>query len=95
VTNKLASEVNDDLHQWRSQEALLLGVISACDRLSQPLANFPGMSECQQLDFIESIDPLTSLQQIFTFLMVILSFCFGISTLFPVWPREDVVMRFK
>jgi hypothetical protein len=47
---------NDGLHQWRSQEALLLGVIPACVELIQPLANCPGLSESQQLDFIESID---------------------------------------
>jgi hypothetical protein len=56
ATNKLANEVNLNLHQWRSQEALSFGVISAYTELIRPLKNCPGFAEAQQIDFIEKID---------------------------------------
>jgi hypothetical protein len=56
ATNKLANQVNHQLQQWRSQEAQSLGVISAFTELTKPLSSCPGLSESQQLDFIEKID---------------------------------------
>jgi hypothetical protein len=43
-----------DLQEWRSQEAESLGVVF--DGTSQIVSNCPGLSEAQQLEFIEMID---------------------------------------
>jgi hypothetical protein len=56
ATNKLVNEMNSRLHDWRSQEAPLLGVVFASTELITPLANCPGLSESQQIDFIQRID---------------------------------------
>jgi hypothetical protein len=58
ATNKLANEVTGDLHQWRSQEAPLLGVVSALVELIKPLTNCLGLSESEQFDVIEGVDTL-------------------------------------
>jgi hypothetical protein len=54
--NKLVNQVNHDLQDWRSQKAHILGVVSAFTELIKPLSNCPGLSESQQIDFIERID---------------------------------------
>jgi hypothetical protein len=54
--NKLANQINHDLQDWRSPKARILGVVSAFTQLIKPLSNCPGLSESQQIDFIERID---------------------------------------
>jgi hypothetical protein len=44
------------LQDWRRQEAQSLGIVSAFTQLLTPLPNCPGLSEAQQVDFIERID---------------------------------------
>jgi hypothetical protein len=50
------NQINHHLQQWRTQEARSFGIISTFTRLIKPLFNFPGLSEVQQIDFIEKID---------------------------------------
>jgi hypothetical protein len=50
------NRVSDDLQEWRSQKAQLLGVVFALMELIEPLSNCPGLSEAQQLEFIKMID---------------------------------------
>jgi hypothetical protein len=50
------NQVNHHLQQWRAQEAQSFGIISAFTELIKPLPNCPGLSEAQQIDFIEKID---------------------------------------
>jgi hypothetical protein len=56
ATNKLANQVNHHLQQWRTQEARSFGIISAFTQFIKPLSHCPGLSEAQQIDFIEKID---------------------------------------
>jgi hypothetical protein len=44
------------LQECRSQEAQSFGVVFALTELIKPLSNCPGLSEAQQLEFIEVID---------------------------------------
>jgi hypothetical protein len=50
------NRVSHDLQEWTSQEAQSLGVVFALTELIKPLSNCPGLSEAQQLEFIEMID---------------------------------------
>jgi hypothetical protein len=50
------NRVSHNLQEWRSHEARSLGVIFALTELIKPLYNCPGLSEAQQLEFIEMID---------------------------------------
>jgi hypothetical protein len=50
------NQVNHDLQDWRSQKAHILDIVSAFTQLINPLSNCPGLSETQQIDFIERID---------------------------------------
>jgi hypothetical protein len=50
------NQTNHHLQQWRIQEARSFGIISAFTQLIKPLSNCPGLSEAQQIDFIEKID---------------------------------------
>jgi hypothetical protein len=54
--NKLVNQINHHLQQWRTQEAESFGIVSAFTELIKPLSNYPGLSEAQQIDFIETID---------------------------------------
>jgi hypothetical protein len=56
ATNKLVNQVNHDLQDWRNQKAHILGVVSVFTQLIKPSSNCPGLSESQQIDFIERID---------------------------------------
>jgi hypothetical protein len=56
ATNKLVSQINHHLQQWRTQEARSFGIMSAFTQLIKSLSNCPGLSEAQQIDFIEKID---------------------------------------
>jgi hypothetical protein len=54
--NKLVNQINHHLQQWSTQEARSFGIISAFTQLIKPLFNCPGLSEAQQIDFIEKTD---------------------------------------
>jgi hypothetical protein len=56
ATNMLASEVNKRIQSWRATSARFLGSIDAATELVTPLPESPGLSHCQQLDFLERID---------------------------------------
>jgi hypothetical protein len=56
ATNKLLNQVNNDLHEWRSQETHSFGVVSAFTELIKRLSKCPRLSEFQRLNFIEMID---------------------------------------
>jgi hypothetical protein len=56
ATNKLVNQINHHLQQWRTQEARPFGITSAFTQLIKSLSNCPGLSEAQQIDFIEKID---------------------------------------
>jgi type 1 fimbria pilin len=56
VTNKLVNQINHHLQQWRTQEARSFGVISASTQFIKPLSKCPGLSEAQQINFIETVD---------------------------------------
>jgi hypothetical protein len=56
ATNRLAGEVNKSVQDWRATEARFLGEISAVTDLVTPLVESPGLSICQQRDFIEKLD---------------------------------------
>jgi hypothetical protein len=56
ATNKLVNQINHHLQQCRTQEARPFGIISAFTQLIKPLSNCRGLSEAQQMDFIEKID---------------------------------------
>jgi hypothetical protein len=58
ATNKLVNQINHHLQQGRTQEARLFGIISAFTQLIKPVSNCPGLSEAQQIDFIEKFDTL-------------------------------------
>jgi hypothetical protein len=55
-TNKLAGQVNNSIQQWRGTEANYLGTICAMTELVTPLPESPGLTKCQQIDFIEKFD---------------------------------------
>jgi uncharacterized protein YcgI (DUF1989 family) len=48
--------VSHDLQECRSQEAQSFGVVFAFTELIKALSNCPGLSEAQQLEWIEMID---------------------------------------
>jgi hypothetical protein len=50
------NQINQHLQEWRTQEARSFGIGSAFAQLIKPLSNCPGLSEAQQIDFIEKID---------------------------------------
>jgi hypothetical protein len=54
--NRLSREVNDRLQNWRATEARFLGRISAAITFVTPLRETPGLSLCQQLDFLEHFE---------------------------------------
>jgi hypothetical protein len=49
------NRVSHDLQDCRSQEAHPFGVVFALTELIKPSSNCPGLSETQQLEFIELI----------------------------------------
>jgi hypothetical protein len=55
-TNKISGEVNACIQSWTSTRARFLGTISAVTDLLTPLPESPGLSACQQVDFIERFD---------------------------------------
>jgi hypothetical protein len=95
ATNKLVNQVNHNFQQWRRQEAQALGIVSAFIQFIKPVLKCPGLSELQQIDFIEKMVPLTCLQTTFSFWRVVLSFYFVILILGPVWQKADVVVPYK
>jgi hypothetical protein len=56
ATNKFMNQVNHHLQQWRTQETRSLGITSTFTQFIKPLSNCPGLSEAQQIGFIEKID---------------------------------------
>jgi hypothetical protein len=50
------NQINHHLQQWRTQETRSFGIISAFIQFIKPLSNCPGLSEAQQIDFLEKID---------------------------------------
>jgi hypothetical protein len=58
ATNELVNQINHPLQKWRTKEARSFGIIPAFTQLIKPLSNCPGLSEAQQIDFIEKIDTL-------------------------------------
>jgi hypothetical protein len=50
------NRVSHDLQECRSQEAHPFGVVFALTELIKSSSNCPGLSEAQQLEFIEMID---------------------------------------
>jgi hypothetical protein len=56
ATSKLVNQINRHLQRGRAQEARSFGIIYAFTQLIKPLSNCPGLSEAQQIDFIEKID---------------------------------------
>jgi hypothetical protein len=58
AANKLVNQINHHLQQWRNQEARSFGIISAFTQLIKPLSNGLGLSETQQIDFIEKMNTL-------------------------------------
>jgi hypothetical protein len=50
------NRVSHDLQGCRSQEAHPFGVVFALTELIKPSSNCPGLSEAQQLEFIDVID---------------------------------------
>jgi hypothetical protein len=56
ATNRLAGEVNMEIQNWRAEGARFLGRIYAATDLVSPLPESPGLSLCQQRDFIEKLD---------------------------------------
>jgi hypothetical protein len=56
ATNKLVNQMNYYLQQWRTQDARPFDIISAFTQLIKLLSNCPGLSEVQQINFIEKID---------------------------------------
>jgi hypothetical protein len=50
------NQINHHLQKRRTQEARSFGTISAFTQLIKTLSNYPGLSEAQQIDFIEKID---------------------------------------
>jgi hypothetical protein len=76
ATNKLVNEANRELQSWRSEKDLSLGVVYVFPDLIEPLSNCPGLSEAQQIDFIESIETADLPQTRSIFLKGILLFCF-------------------
>jgi hypothetical protein len=56
ATNKLVNQINHHLQQWKTQEARSFGIISDFIQLIRPLFNCPGLSEAQQIHFVEKID---------------------------------------
>jgi hypothetical protein len=56
ATYKLVNELSHEFQSWTSEEALSLGVVDGLTDLIKPLSNCPGLSEAQQINFIESID---------------------------------------
>jgi hypothetical protein len=50
------NRASHDLEAFGSQEAQSLGVVIALTELIKPLSNCPGLSEVQQLEFVEVID---------------------------------------
>jgi hypothetical protein len=54
--NRLVSEVNQQIQCWHSGSARFLGYVHATTDLITPPRERPGLSECQQLDFIERIE---------------------------------------
>jgi hypothetical protein len=55
-TNRLVNEVNGHIQNWRSEMAEYLGTVYATTNLITPLPESPGLSICQQIDFIEKLD---------------------------------------
>jgi hypothetical protein len=53
---KLVNRISHNLQECRSQEAQSFAVVFALTELIKPLSNCPGLSEAQQLEFIEVID---------------------------------------
>jgi hypothetical protein len=74
ATNKLVNQINHHLQQRMTQEARSFGIISAFTQLMKLLSNCPGLSEAQQIDFIEKIDTPDLLQMIYLFWKGIRSF---------------------
>jgi hypothetical protein len=56
ITDTLVNHVHHKLWQWRSQESSSSEVLSALAELIKALSNCPGLSECQQSDFIKKSD---------------------------------------
>jgi hypothetical protein len=54
--NILVNQINHHLQPWSPQDARSFGIISAFTQLIKSLSNYPGLSEAQQIDFIEKID---------------------------------------
>jgi hypothetical protein len=79
------NQINYRLQQWRTQETRSFGIISAFTQLIKPLFNWPGLSEAQQIDFIEKIDTLDLLLNDILILEGIRSFWSEIMTPDPGW----------
>jgi hypothetical protein len=56
ATNALTSEVNANIQAWRGAGHNCLGTIYAVTDLVSPLPEAPGLSICQQRDFLEHLD---------------------------------------
>jgi hypothetical protein len=56
--NRLGSEINHSIQEWRRSGTPPLGNVYASTELITPLPESPGFSRCHQIDFIEKIDTL-------------------------------------
>jgi hypothetical protein len=51
--NRFVADVNTRLQEWRKNGGTFLGHLHAVTDLITPLSETPGLSLCQQIDFIE------------------------------------------
>jgi hypothetical protein len=89
------NRVSHDFQECRSQEAQTFGVVFALTELIKPLSNCPGLSEAQQLEFIEVIDTSHLPPNDIHTLKGDRFFLLPNSHTWPGWQRADAILPYK
>jgi hypothetical protein len=89
------NRVSHDLQECRSQEAHPFGVVFALTELIKPLSNCSGLSEAQQLEFIEVIDTSRLRPNDIHALEGDRFFLLPNTDTWPGWQKADVIFPYK